>query len=137
MSRLEVTEAVAWEATGASVDIAVNSFDFFERAARSASILSSAASAFDDNVWFAVYLRDVEVRGEWSTLRDEIRVFPLPLKRKSSSVMERKLIELIPLWTERGEGLLDSVDGESPAPANEPHLLPGDDTEVRPSSPYL
>lgn len=84
----------------------------------------------------AIYLRDIEARDYWSNLGEEIRLLPMPLGRKSSSVMERKLTELMPVWKGRGEELLGSLSEENPASANEQEILRGDDTELRPISPY-
>lgn len=85
----------------------------------------------------ALYLRDTDANGDWSALEEEIAASSFPIKpcpHRPSSIRHRRILELIPEWTRRGEELLASFDAEEPAPtASSDHRPDDGETPPRPT----
>jgi hypothetical protein len=88
----------------------------------------------------AVHLREMEANAAWDDLEEEIATAPpgMPATSRSAlvrSIRHRKLLRLMPEWTQRGEDLLTG-GGAADTPPDEAPTPDGDDRpDTRPRKP--
>lgn len=68
----------------------------------------------------AVFLREIEANGAWDELKNEIKTTPATVLRRPraempKSLWHRKILAILPGWTERGDGLLSGAGTEGPS----------------------
>jgi hypothetical protein len=88
----------------------------------------------------AVHLREVEANAAWDDLEEEIAAAPpgMPAISRTGlvkSVRHRKLLRLMPEWTQRGEDLLTGGGADDAPPDNAPTLDGDDGPDTRPRKP--
>jgi hypothetical protein len=86
----------------------------------------------------AVHLRDVEANAAWDDLEEEILAAPVGAPAASrrglpKSIRHRKILRLMPEWTQRGEDLMSgmNVANDSPDDVPTPDGNDGPDTRLR------
>lgn len=88
----------------------------------------------------AVHLREVEANDAWDDLEEEIAAAPpgMPAISRSSlpkSIRHRKLLRLMPEWTQHGEDFLTGGDAADAPPDDAPTLDGDDGPDTRPRKP--
>lgn len=88
----------------------------------------------------AVYLREVEANAAWDDLKEEIAAAPpgMPAISRTGlvkSIRHRKLLRLMPEWTQRGEDLLSGVSAADDLPNDVPTPDGDDGPDTRSRKP--